>query len=490
MARAQLLMSVVSSCTLAWHHAFEREPALPGRARRAAVERRNPFATRGATMSVVCGIDHSDSGARAARTAAAIARRLATPLDLVHVIDELGSEMTQASEPDRYDPLRQQVERLALELKRDFGAEIRPRALAGVAHRALIDVARSTGAELLVVAASGATASPRLLLGSTADRVARASPIPVLVVRNGSSLEAWAEGKATLRVMVGVELASTSRAALSWACHLRDIGPCDLLVTQVVWPDAEEHRRSVPAGEGGDGWVSPELHDLLLRDLRAFVGQPPGAGETVASVSPGWGRFDAQLASLAAEARVDLLVVGTHQRSATARLWQGSVSRGVLEKAPCNVACVPRSERLTAEESMPTLRSVLIPTDLSAPANRAIPVGYGMVVPGGVVHLLHVVTRESAENFDAHGADPLQRLRELVPRGAAAKGIQTECEVVSDNEAGTTIARAAERLGIDAICMATRGRSGLTRMILGSQAEQVLQRVRQPVVLVPPERDG
>jgi nucleotide-binding universal stress UspA family protein len=133
---------------------------------------------------------------------------------------------------------------------------------------------------------------------------------------------------------------------------------------------------------------------------------------------------------------------------------------------------------------------VLIPTDLSPFSNRAIPVGYGMVVPGGVVHLLHVVTPELADDPRANGADPVQRLRALAPRGAAAKGVQTECEVVSENAGWTGIAKAAERLDVDAICMATRGRSGLSRMVLGSQAEQVLQRVRQPVVLVPPERDG
>jgi nucleotide-binding universal stress UspA family protein len=36
--------------------------------------------------------------------------------------------------------------------------------------------------------------------------------------------------------------------------------------------------------------------------------------------------------------------------------------------------------------------------------------------------------------------------------------------------------------------MATHGRSGVSRVLLGSQAEQVVQRSRQPVILVPPER--
>jgi nucleotide-binding universal stress UspA family protein len=39
--------------------------------------------------------------------------------------------------------------------------------------------------------------------------------------------------------------------------------------------------------------------------------------------------------------------------------------------------------------------------------------------------------------------------------------------------------------GIDMVVMASHGRSGLTRTILGSVAEQVLRRSTKPVVIVP-----
>ena len=54
---------------------------------------------------------------------------------------------------------------------------------------------------------------------------------------------------------------------------------------------------------------------------------------------------------------------------------------------------------------------------------------------------------------------------------------------------GAAIAQAAGRIGVDAICMATHGRSGVAKLVLGSQAQEVMRRSRQPVVLVPPERD-
>ena len=285
--------------------------------------------------------------------------------------------------------------------------------------------------------------------------------------------------------MVGVEIGSTSKAALRWAGDLRAIGRCDLLVTNVAWPFGEQMRLGIPSPMPLD-YLRPEVHDLLMRDLRAWAGDVPGDGETTFTTSPGWGRVDMHLATLAAEAKADLLVVGTHQRAGSARLWQGSVSRGVLHHASCNVACVPRGGSAADEDVVPTFRRVLIPTDFSTLANRAIPVGYGMVAPGGIVHLLHVVTRKPGED----ALDVTERLRALVPKGTAAKGVITEVEVLQEENAWSGIWHAAGRLGVDAICMATHGRSGAPRAVLGSQAQEVVHRARQPVVLVPQEREG
>jgi nucleotide-binding universal stress UspA family protein len=149
-----------------------------------------------------------------------------------------------------------------------------------------------------------------------------------------------------------------------------------------------------------------------------------------------------------------------------------------------SVACVPRDNAVGDAAEIPTFQRVLVPTDFSPLANRAIPVAYGLVPHGGIVHLLHVVTRPA----DAVAPDPHVSLRALIPPAAQGKDITTCIEVVAEQDAAAGIVHAARRLGVDAICMATHGHTGLLQLVLGSQAQAVMQRARQPVLLVPPER--
>lgn len=434
-------------------------------------------------MTIVCGIDFSERAAQAARAAGDVARRLDLPLMLVHVIEELGAELAmRGAHNPVFDPQRAKLQAQADEIRAETGVKVEPILLLGAAPQQLVEVAQAARARLLVVSALGARKHHRRLLGSVAERVAQSSSVPVLAVRDGSSLQAWARDGKPLRVVVGADLTSTSKAALSWAAGLCAKGGCELTIAQIVWPPEAHSRLGIPAPMPLDHLVA-QVQETLERDLRAWAGSLPCEGEPRFVVSHGWGRVDIHLADLAAEARADLLVVGTHQRAGLARLWLGSVLRGVLHNASTNVVCVPRSDASEEEHVIPTFRAVLAPTDFSPLANRAVPVAYGLVAPGGVVHLLHVVTHAPGED----SPDPRERLRELIPRGAAARGVATEIEITTEKHAWKGIWHTAGRLGVDAICMATRGRSGASSLILGSQAREIVQRAHRPVLLVPPE---
>lgn len=282
-------------------------------------------------MTIVCGTDFSTGAETAARAAAAIAARVAVPLTLVHV-------SAGTTTGDVVDTLHEKLSAQAELLRRDFDVVVDALVEHGAPDELLVAAASRLGARLLVVSSLGDKKQHRWLLGSVAERVAQASTVAVLVVRDGR-IEQWARGVKTLRVVVGVELTSTSKAALDWADGLHAIGGCELTVARIVWPP--EHRATsapMPLDR-----LAPEIEQALLNEMQVWAGDPLSTKARSWVVKAGMGRVDSHLLQLAEEAEADLLVVGTHQRSGLARFWQGSVSRNVLHVATMNVACVPKA---------------------------------------------------------------------------------------------------------------------------------------------------
>jgi nucleotide-binding universal stress UspA family protein len=58
--------------------------------------------------------------------------------------------------------------------------------------------------------------------------------------------------------------------------------------------------------------------------------------------------------------------------------------------------------------------------------------------------------------------------------------------VVRGDDAATTIAQTAARLGVDQIVIASHGRSGITRALVGSVADRLLRATRKPVLVLRP----
>jgi nucleotide-binding universal stress UspA family protein len=148
---------------------------------------------------------------------------------------------------------------------------------------------------------------------------------------------------------------------------------------------------------------------------------------------------------------------------------------------------------------------VFVPIDFSELAVHAIPWAYALAGRGGSVVLVHVVDAASPPNpLYAHyrpGSIPSDeersglhdelcgRLRALAPPNAAGEGITTEVEVVEHAKVAQGIREVAERLRIDAICLASHCRGAIGRTILGSVAEALLHAADTPLFIVPHPRD-
>jgi nucleotide-binding universal stress UspA family protein len=293
-------------------------------------------------MRIVCGTDFSPNSAHATEAAAALARRTG---DVVELLCATGSALHLAAAPDTAHGIvgarTARAEQLAAEAARwrAAGVAVETALDEAAPAEALVRRAAEVGTRMAVIGAVGHGLLSRLLVGSVAERVAMASPVPVLVVREGEGWRAWGARERPLRIVVAFDQGASARGALAWSAWLASLGDVQLTVCWVVHP-AFENERAGAAGPGTGLDLAPATHAALQEELRReTAGLVPGG--TALHLEINLGRIDHAVAQYARTLDAHLLVVGSHQRQGWERLWEGSVSRGVLHHAPMSVAVVP-----------------------------------------------------------------------------------------------------------------------------------------------------
>jgi nucleotide-binding universal stress UspA family protein len=295
---------------------------------------------------IVCGTDFSATATEAVDIAAALATRLATNLVLVHV-EQLYRSL--ASDPIILESAvlrtRSELEREADRL-RDLGTTVEATFVSGSAFDELVTAATEARGRLIVVGAVGHGIARRILLGSVAERTAESSPVPTLVVRPGGRLASWIRGKHELKILVGYDFSAASDAALRWVNQLKEIGEFRATVLYSNWPPDEARRLGYEGPLPLE--VNPnEIQRNLERDLNKRVARFLPKEKANAIVEPGWGTPEGYLFEMASRKKIDLIVVGTHQRRGFERVLLGSVSRAVLHHAKMSVAVVPPTKAAT-----------------------------------------------------------------------------------------------------------------------------------------------
>jgi nucleotide-binding universal stress UspA family protein len=304
-------------------------------------------------MTVLCGTDLSEGSRLALRAAIALARREGSGVELVHVLDLRGAQaLVPPDEGSAILSLRNDLavwktratEMLAVEAGRESGGKvgISPRLIEGAPDVALVQHAQSIQASAIVVSALGLRSGMPFTLGSTADRVAQTARCAVLVVRDPEPFEAWADQRASLRLLIGIDEGPTAKAALAWSARFARLGDVHAIAAHVYWPP-EQHEKhpedpALPLGSGHRS-IERELKRKLLESVvHAF-----GDDRVRLRVVGGLGRLGDHLSSLASEEQAGVLVVGSHQRGGLARFWHGSVSHGAIDRARTNVFVIPET---------------------------------------------------------------------------------------------------------------------------------------------------
>lgn len=137
---------------------------------------------------ILVGVDFSPASREALARALDLARRVGARVEVLHVAEEVKAALPFNKE-GRATAERLQREILAVAerklgewLARRRGADATARVLPGKPARVILEHAKRSKADLIVLANLGHGAIGELLLGSTADGVMRRAPVPVLLV--------------------------------------------------------------------------------------------------------------------------------------------------------------------------------------------------------------------------------------------------------------------------------------------------------------------
>ena len=191
--------------------------------------------------------------------------------------------------------------------------------------------------------------------------------------------------------------------------------------------------------------------------------------------------------SVAREEKATLISMATHGKSGLERLLMGSVAERVLRESPVPVLVVrpfwsyellPRTtEKL---ENRP-IRTILVPLDGSDQARSILSHATEMAELFGARLVLLGVTGPEGRKPTKLSVEPGSYLHGIALE-LEGKGLKSVCDV-REGRPAAAILETAKAHEADLIAMATHGRRGLARLVMGSVTEQVLREAACPMLV-------
>jgi nucleotide-binding universal stress UspA family protein len=195
--------------------------------------------------------------------------------------------------------------------------------------------------------------------------------------------------------------------------------------------------------------------------------------------SPAWA-----IVRKAEELKADLIVVGSHNRSALGRLMLGSVSQSVLHHAATSVRIARGPQN---PENTPIC--LVAGEDGSEDAEAALLGLAARAWPHGTtVHLITAVDQVMAgsglgSSAGAQARDWIKRVNERSVAKLRAAGLDVST-LIADGDPRRILVDEAERLKADSIFVGARGLRGIQRLVLGSVSSAVATRAHCSVEVV------
>ena len=207
-----------------------------------------------------------------------------------------------------------------------------------------------------------------------------------------------------------------------------------------------------------------------------------------------------RIAAFAEEEGCDLVAMSTHGRNLIARGVLGSVTDKIIHSvrvpvltitpdraseyhqgsaAPMTGLLAPLDGSELAEEVLPYVESLALAMSLKVTLAKA------LLMPSSAPAYVDRISFASDAKMHAQMKAEAAAYLGGVESGLSGRGIEVESRVVTGTPA-TAIADLARESGYDIIALATHGRSGISRWVLGSVTETLVRTSAVPVLVVPP----
>lgn len=278
-------------------------------------------------------------------------------------------------------------------------------------------------------------------------------------------------------ILFPTDFSDTARRALSYASFLASHHEATLHILHVESiPTAPSARRSHPE-------TDVELDECARRASEQFEvdASTLDTSQLVRATRAGPSVRDV-VVSYATEHDVDLIAMGTARRRGLASLVPQSTAADVVRHAPCPVLTV--LDDVDADPG--PIRRILVPYDFSDPAAQALHTAHDLAALYGAtvlpVHVIEELTLPLVYEVESIDVDTEDVRRRATSALQDVSGSQ-EVRVVSGHPARRLV-HIAEDERADLIVIATHGRTGLSRVLLGSVAEAVIRRAPCPVYTV------
>jgi len=218
------------------------------------------------------------------------------------------------------------------------GIAVATRVATGIPSEEVITAAQAEDSDLIVVGTRGKTGLAHVLLGSTAERVIRGGPCPVMTVRTEPA-DAEDDGAlsrpVTLeRILVPIDFSDCSLDALEYAVVVAQQAKASLMLLHVLEPVSYGLDFTL-----GHSRTREQIRESWTKRLEELASSHRYSDVPMESQLRGGSPADSILDS-AKTLPCDLIVMGTHGRRGISHTISGSVAEAVLRKSRCPVIAV------------------------------------------------------------------------------------------------------------------------------------------------------